>query len=201
MPRVEVDLRIAVPPEDAWAAVVDVLGYPDCMESVDSVEIVDQPDESHRTTAWSVRLKGSVLRWTEAELIDHRARRFDFEQLSGDLGEFAGHWAVRPAPPGGSTVSLHVDFDIGIPLLAQMLNPVAADALRENAAQMLAALERRLLGGQPPGQEAPGQEAPGQQTSGQQASGQQASGQQASGRQAFGPEALARPLSGSEAVR
>lgn len=145
MPRVEVDLRIAVPPEQAWAAVVDVQGYPDCMESVDSVEIVDQRDDEHRTTAWSVRLKGSVLQWTETELIDHRARRFDFEQVSGDLGEFVGHWAVRPEPDGGSTVSLHVDFDIGIPLLAQMLNPVAADALRESAVQMLSALERRLL--------------------------------------------------------
>lgn len=44
-----------------------------------------------------------------------------------------------------------MDFDIGILLLAQMLNPVAADALRENAAQMLAALEQRLLGGPPAG--------------------------------------------------
>jgi ribosome-associated toxin RatA of RatAB toxin-antitoxin module len=117
------------------------------MASVDSVEILDQPDERHRTTAWSVRLKGSVLRWTEAELIDHAARRFDFEQLSGDLDEFVGHWAVHPAPGGGSRVELHVTFDIGIPLLAEMLNPVAADALRESAAQMLESLEQRLLQG------------------------------------------------------
>jgi ribosome-associated toxin RatA of RatAB toxin-antitoxin module len=147
MPRVEVDLPIAAAPEDAWAVVVDVLGYPDCMESVDSVEIVEQPDERHRTTAWSVRLKGSVLRWVETEVIDHAARRFDFEQISGDLGAFVGHWAVAGAPGGGSTVELHVDFDIGIPLLAEMLNPVAAEALRENAAQMLGSLERRLLKG------------------------------------------------------
>jgi len=145
MPRVDVELPIAVPPEDAWPVVVDVLGYPACMDSVDSVEIVDQTDDRHRTTAWSVRLKGSVLRWTETEVIDHAARRFDFEQLDGDLGAFVGHWAVTAAPGGGSTVALHVDFDIGIPLLADMLNPVAADALRESAAQMLAALEQRLL--------------------------------------------------------
>ncbi len=145
MPRVEVDLRIAVPPEAAWAAVVDVESYPDCMESVEAVEVLEQPDARHRTTAWSVRLKGSVLRWTETEVIDAEARRFDFEQVSGDLGEFVGHWAVRPAPQGSSLVSLHVDFDIGIPLLAEMLNTVAAEAFEENAAQMLAALEQRLL--------------------------------------------------------
>ncbi|MEV6976587.1 SRPBCC family protein [Kitasatospora sp. NPDC093806] len=145
MPRVEVELPIAVAPEEAWPVVVDVLGYPGFMTSVDSVEIVDQPDERHRTTAWSVRLKGSVLRWTEAELIDHAARRFDFEQISGDLGRLVGHWAVTAGPDGGSTVALHVDFDLGIPLLAEMLDPVAADAFRESAAQMLGALEERLL--------------------------------------------------------
>jgi ribosome-associated toxin RatA of RatAB toxin-antitoxin module len=145
MPRVDVDLSIKVPPDTAWAAVVDVESYPDCMESVDSVVVTQQTDDLHRTTAWSVRLKGSLLHWTEAEVIDPEGRRFSFDQVSGDLGRFVGHWAVRPAPDGGSTVSLHVDFDIGIPLLAEMLNPVAADALRENAAQMLAALEQRLL--------------------------------------------------------
>ncbi|GAA2112037.1 SRPBCC family protein [Kitasatospora saccharophila] len=144
MPHVEVELPVAAAPEVAWPVVVDVLGYPGCMDSVDSVELVEQPDPRHRTTAWSVRLQGSVLRWVETEVIDHAARRFDFEQLTGDLGEFAGHWAVRAAPGGGSTVELHVDFDIGIPLLAEMLNPVAADALRESAAQMLGALERRM---------------------------------------------------------
>lgn len=145
MPHVEVDLPIAVPPDDAWAAVVDVVGYPACMENVESVEVVGQAGPTHRTTAWSVRLKGSVLRWTERELIDHPGRRFDFEQITGDLGSFSGHWAVSGAPGGGSTVRLHADFDLGIPLLAPMLDPVAADALRDNAAQMLAALEQRLL--------------------------------------------------------
>jgi hypothetical protein len=42
-------------------------------------------------------------------------------------------------------VTLNVDFDIGIPLLADMLNPVASAALRENSQQMLAALEQRLI--------------------------------------------------------
>ncbi len=144
MPRVEVDLPIDVPPEAAWAAVVDVESYPACMDSVEAVTVTGRRGERHRTTAWSVRLQGSVLRWTEDEVIDPVARRFDFRQVSGDLAAFAGHWGVRPGPGGGSLVSLHVDFDIGIPLLAGMLNPVAADALRENAAQMLAALRARL---------------------------------------------------------
>ncbi|TGZ14076.1 cyclase [Streptomyces sp. S816] len=145
MPRVDVELRIAASPDQAWAAVADVESYPGCMDNVESVTVIERVDARHRTTAWSVRLKGSVLRWTEAEVLDPGARRFDFRQVTGDLGDFSGHWAVAPAGAAHSTVSLHVDFDIGIPLLAEMLNPVASDALRENAAQMLRALERRLV--------------------------------------------------------
>ncbi|GAA3037380.1 aromatase/cyclase [Kitasatospora albolonga] len=145
MPHVEVELPIAAPPDAVWAAVVDVESYQHCMESVDEVVVVEQGDEHHRTTAWSVRLEGSVLRWTEAEVVDPAARRFDFRQLTGDLGEFRGHWAVREDGEGGSLVALAAEFDIGIPLLAEMLNPIAAEALRENAEQMIAALRTRLV--------------------------------------------------------
>ncbi|MGW1836074.1 type II toxin-antitoxin system RatA family toxin [Streptomyces sp. BBFR2] len=150
MPRVEVEIPIAAPPDRSWAAVVDVESYPACMANVESLTITGWTGPRERTTAWSVRLKGSVLEWTEAERLDEVARRFDFHQVSGDLAHFVGHWAIRPGDDGGSLVSLHVEFDIGIPLLAEMLNPVAATALRENAEQMLRALERRLTGGTAP---------------------------------------------------
>ncbi|MGY5128287.1 type II toxin-antitoxin system RatA family toxin [Streptomyces nigrescens] len=144
MPLVHVEIHIAAPPEDSWNAVVDVESYPACMDSVQSVTVVERSGEDRRTTAWSVHLKGSVLEWVEAEQLDHAARRFDFHQVSGDLAHFIGHWAVQPCDDGGSLVSLTVEFEIGIPLLAEMLNPVAATALRDNAQQMLHALERRL---------------------------------------------------------
>ncbi|MCL6739373.1 type II toxin-antitoxin system RatA family toxin [Streptomyces neyagawaensis] len=144
MPLVQVEITIAAPPEDSWKAVVDVESYSACMDSVQSVVVLEGSGEDRRTTAWSVRLKGSVLEWVEAEQLDHASRRFDFHQVSGDLAHFVGHWAVRPSDGGGSLVSLTVEFEIGIPLLAEMLNPVAAAALRDNARQMLQALERRL---------------------------------------------------------
>jgi len=144
MPLVQVEINIAAPPEDTWNAVVDVESYPACMDSVQSVTVLERSGEDRRTTAWSVRLKGSVLEWVEVEQLDHASRRFDFHQISGDLAHYVGHWAVRPSDTGGSVVSLAVEFEIGIPLLEEMLNPVAAAAVRDNSRQMLDALERRL---------------------------------------------------------
>ncbi len=144
MPTVAAELSIDALPAQSWAAVTDVENYPQCMDNVRSVEIVECSGADHRTTAWSVWLRGPVLEWVAAEYLDHQARRCDFRQISGDLSRFVGYWSVRPAGDSASLVSLHLEFDIGIPLLADMLNPVAAAALRENAQQMLTALERRL---------------------------------------------------------
>jgi len=146
MPHVEVELTIDAPPKAVWATVIDIESYPEAMEDVRSVGIVEETGPGTRTTAWSVRLKGSVLEWTEEERLDHDAMRVDFQQVSGDLANFCGYWKVRSADDGRSSiVTLNVDFDIGIPLLADMLNPVASAALRENSQQMLAALEQRLM--------------------------------------------------------
>ena len=42
-------------------------------------------------------------------------------------------------------VTLTIDFEIGIPLLAQMLNPVAQRSLRANCTEMLEGIERDAI--------------------------------------------------------
>lgn len=145
VPIVEVSLSIAVPAPDAWSAIVDVEAYPDCMDVVRSVEILDDSGGDRRRTAWSVLLRGSRLEWIEREHLDERRRVISFEQETGDLETFSGQWSVRPVTDGRSEVSLRVEFDIGVPLLAEMLNPVAATALEDSARAMLLSLERRML--------------------------------------------------------
>jgi ribosome-associated toxin RatA of RatAB toxin-antitoxin module len=147
VPTVEVREQLSVAPSDAWATVTDVEAYPSRMPSVQSVRLLDDPGEGFRRAAWSVLLRGSVLRWVEREYLDPEARIVRFEQESGDLDLFSGHWAVQPHGDG-SLVTLHVDFDIGIPLLADMLNPIARTALADNAVLMLRALEHAQAGAQ-----------------------------------------------------
>ena len=127
MPRVEVDQSIKAPWEDVWSTILDILAYPTFMENVEATAILDD-DGVHRTSSWSVLLKGSVLEWTEAEVIDPGNGRITFNQVDGDLDVFDGHWQVDRV--GDEThVSMIVEFEIGIPLMADMLNPVAARAL------------------------------------------------------------------------
>ena len=61
MPRVDVELRIAASPDQAWAAVADVESYPGCMDNVESVTVIERGDDRHRTTARSVRLLSLII--------------------------------------------------------------------------------------------------------------------------------------------
>ena len=144
MPTVSVDLTIAAPPASVWEQVKDVEAYPQFMDNVRSVEIVDGGDGTTRTTRWSTLLKGSVLEWTEVETIDDGALWIEFHQLDGDLDLFDGHWQLTAVSDRETRVELSVAFEIGIPLLAEMLNPVATRALKGNSESMLLEIEARV---------------------------------------------------------
>jgi ribosome-associated toxin RatA of RatAB toxin-antitoxin module len=144
MPHVEVELPIRAPAADAWRAVTRLEDYADYMENVESVTVLGTTGTGARVSEWSVLLKGSVLEWVEEDELDESTRTMTFHQISGDLDEFEGHWRVDDAGDGTSVVVFSVDFEIGIPLLADMLNPVASKALRENSEHMLRAIEQRI---------------------------------------------------------
>lgn len=143
MPEVKVDLTIDAPIETVWETVVDVESYQDTMDTVRSVKIVERRDERVRRAAWSVLLKGSILEWEEEEHLDLAAHRIEFRQLRGDLEHFDGRWALEAVNAERTTVLFEVVFEIGIPLLAEMLNPVAQRSLQENCTEMLRGIERR----------------------------------------------------------
>ncbi|GAA2364553.1 SRPBCC family protein [Streptomyces sp. XM4011] len=144
MPHVEVNLPIKAPAAEAWTAVTRLEDYAGYMENVESVTVIGETASGTRTSEWSVLLKGSVLEWVEVDTLDHDSRVMSFDQISGDLDVFTGYWRVDRAEDDTSVVTFSVEFEIGIPLLADMLNPVATKALRENAEHMLQAIERRI---------------------------------------------------------
>jgi uncharacterized membrane protein len=138
-------MEIRAPAADVWDAIVAIDRYPASMDNVRSVEILDDEREGRRRSVWSVLLKGSILEWEEVETIDSQRLTMTFEQVAGDMERLDGEWAVSPEGEARTSVRLRISFDIGIPLLADMLNPVAQRALRDNCAEMLRGVERAAL--------------------------------------------------------
>jgi ribosome-associated toxin RatA of RatAB toxin-antitoxin module len=145
MPNVELDLDIRAPVERVWLAVTDIERYSRTMENVRSARVLEVISTTARRCAWSVTLKGSILEWEEIEHLDHDRHIVEFNQLSGDMEVFAGRWTLEERSPALTNVRFSVDFEIGIPLLAEMLNPVAQRSLRDNCSEMLLGIERESL--------------------------------------------------------
>ena len=141
MPVVEVHQRLFAPLEQVWTLICDPLSYPRLMEPVLSLSVLEQGPE-WAITAWEVLLKGSILKWTERDDWDSSHHRFKYHQIDGDLETFEGFWKLEEPCQGVTDTVLSVHFEIGIPILSEMLDPVAERAIRDNSRKMLMSLEQ-----------------------------------------------------------
>jgi ribosome-associated toxin RatA of RatAB toxin-antitoxin module len=136
---VEVTEVTPLPVELVWNVINDVESYPRLMEHVRSLTVLERgPD--FRVVAWEVDLKGCTMRWVEREEIDPERYRIEYRQIKGDLAVFEGYWQLQRLPNQTCQTMLSVRFDIGIPMLSEMLNPVAERTIRDNSQKMLASL-------------------------------------------------------------
>ncbi|WP_460806062.1 type II toxin-antitoxin system RatA family toxin [Nocardiopsis aegyptia] len=141
MPTVTTSHTSGASPEEVWEALLDSESYAGYMDEVREIKVISWEGD-RRVSRWSVLLKGSELEWEEEESIDTARKRIDFHQTEGDLAYFTGYWQVT-AVPEGTNAQLHVEFDIGIPMMSDMLNPVAARALEDNSQAILRRLGTR----------------------------------------------------------
>lgn len=142
MPKVKTELLMPTSDvETVWDVVSAFDEYPKTMSSVIAVEFQER-SESQAVTSWTVSLNDSELSWVERDVFEPH-RRISFESIDGDLEVFRGEWLLEPVD-GGVSVSFEVEFDLGIPSLAEVLDPIGADALRENSMSMLNAIRDKL---------------------------------------------------------
>jgi ribosome-associated toxin RatA of RatAB toxin-antitoxin module len=126
--------------DEVFARVQDFPSYPRYTDAVREITI-EGTDESGTTSDWSVNFRGGILRWRERDWTDPVARTIDYEQVEGDFERFEGDWRITPM---GSDVLVvfSARFDLGIPTLAPIIDPIAERALRDNIQTIL----RGLLG-------------------------------------------------------
>jgi ribosome-associated toxin RatA of RatAB toxin-antitoxin module len=147
VPRVDIDRDISAPIKRVWDVLVDVESYGKSMDNVRWSRIVGSGDEHIRRAEWSVLLKGSILEWQEEEHLLRDSHEVVFKQLHGDLEFFDGCWKLEELGPDQTRAHFEVEFEIGIPMLAEMLNPAVQRSLRENCDQMLRGIERTATTG------------------------------------------------------
>ena len=137
-----VRLEMHVPDRPAAAAydtLTDFARYPELSDAVRSV-VVTEVDASTTLSTWEVAFRAGVLRWSEEDRFDRDARTITFTQTQGDIAEFDGSWACTDAAAGGALVVFSARLDMGIPSLADALEPIAVRALVDNTVSIVTGL-------------------------------------------------------------
>ena len=138
MPEVAVTALVrGTCPDAVFAAVAEFAAYPRHTRAVR--EVVVRSAGEVVESDWEVTFRNGVLVWTERDEVDPAGRRISFEQTEGDFAAFTGSWLVEPGGEG-TTVTFEASFDLGMPSLAPMLDPIAERALVENVRAILGGL-------------------------------------------------------------
>jgi uncharacterized membrane protein len=125
--------------DTVWQVMCDFEAFPQLMQDVLEVKCFERAGDTLKSS-WRVLLNGSELTWVEwDQFIDRREIRF--HQIEGDLEVWEGNWRIG-LQRGAVVVDLSVRFDLGIPSLAHILDPIGIRAITANSRQMLEAINR-----------------------------------------------------------
>jgi ribosome-associated toxin RatA of RatAB toxin-antitoxin module len=128
-------------PAAVYGRISDFKRYADLTTTVREVLVHPADPDGSVVSDWTVRFRNGLLCWTERDTFDPERLAIHFDQLAGDFERFSGDWLVTPADTG-SHVVFDAVFDLGMPTLADILDPVAAATLEDNILVIL----RGLLG-------------------------------------------------------
>lgn len=141
MRHVEIESLVpAATADEVFARISDFARYADYTDAVREVTTT-ATSPGVIESQWSVNFRNGILAWSERDHIDDRARTIAFEQLDGDFEHFSGTWSATTT---GHDVAVlfTAEFDLGMPSLAPIIDPIAERTLREN----MMAIIRGLLG-------------------------------------------------------
>lgn len=123
---------------EALRRVGDYRRWPAASAAVRSVEVAAEPDGTS-TSSWEVVFRGGLMRWTERDWFDLDRLTHHFALLEGDPHDFEGAWTAEPHADG-CRVRMLADFDLGMPSLRHVLDPIAIEALEDAIEDVLRVL-------------------------------------------------------------
>ena len=157
MPYVETSIAIAAPRRQIYELAKDLERYSDFMPDVEYVKVLRRNGNT-AVSRWKTLVEEAPIEWTEEDIFDDVNTRIDYKLIEGDLDRFEGAWTFDEVD-GVTHVKLGVEYDFGVPTLAELIGPILQKKVEENSLMMLRALKEKCE------REAPQTAASGQDTS------------------------------------
>jgi uncharacterized membrane protein len=143
MPTVETSVWIDAPLEHAYAVAKDNESFPEFMEDVHSLQIVER-DGARTVSDWVgiVPMFGQKIRWRQEDVWDDAAHRCSFRQLEGDYDRLDGTWSFA-AEGDGTRFDSTVNYEYVVPGLGPLVKKVIHGIVVKNMDGVLAAIKKR----------------------------------------------------------
>ena len=140
MPYVEATIAVNASASAVYELAKEQDRFPEFMPDVETVTVLERhPDRV--LTKWKTLVEEAPIEWIEEDRFNDDALRIEYKLLEGDLDTFEGVWTFDEAD-GVTNVKLTVEYDFGVPTLAELIGPTLQKKVRENSEMMLAALKR-----------------------------------------------------------
>jgi coenzyme Q-binding protein COQ10 len=142
MPIVNAELQISAPVDTVYAVARDVERFPEFMEDVQSVKILEQTPEK-QVSEWSSIIKefNRTIKWTELDYWDNAAKTCRWEQTEGDFTSYEGGWEFV-ANDAGTLAKLTINYEYNVPLIGALIQGLVKKKMQSNVESMLAAIKQ-----------------------------------------------------------
>ncbi|MBQ4810814.1 SRPBCC family protein [Pseudoalteromonas luteoviolacea] len=139
MRQVNYTQTVAASAQVAFEKIADFKSFESHCQAVISVDVKAISDNESEST-WLVHFHDGKMSWSERDIFDAQALTIDFVQIEGDADVFEGRWTIETVNESESKVTFDARFCMGIPTLADILEPIAESAIKQNVEQMLSEL-------------------------------------------------------------
>jgi len=142
MPYVESTIVVDAPAREVYELAKEQERFPQFMPDVETVTVLER-HPGYIVTRWKTLVEDAPIEWTEEDRFDDANVRIDYKLIEGDLDTFEGAWTFEERD-GKTHVTLGVEYDFGVPTLAELIGPTLAKKVKENSEMMLAGLKREV---------------------------------------------------------
>ncbi len=142
MPFVECSIVVRAAARDVYELAKEQERFPEFMPDVELVTVIER-DGARTVSRWKTLVEDAPIEWIEEDLFDDDALRVDYRLLEGDLETFQGAWTFEQREDG-TYVHLGIEYDFGVPTLAELIGPTLHKKVQENGDMMLVALKTEI---------------------------------------------------------
>lgn len=147
MPTVSSQITIAAPVQRVYAIARDIERFPQFMDDVDEVKILEQTP-TRQISRWASTIKefNRTIAWTEVDYWDDAAHTCRWEQTEGDFTRYCGTWEFEPSE-NGTLAKLMIEYEYNVPLIGALIQGLVKKKMQANVESMLAAIKKEAEAG------------------------------------------------------